>query len=92
MWWGPQATGQLVRKGALVDVSALMKTSDSVNRQTVSTNPGKLCTWKNSLYAVPIDMNNLALYYNKTHFHETGISPGSISRALNPCWREGSEA
>ncbi len=86
MWWGLQATGQLARKGALVDVSALIKTSDSVNRQTVSTKPGKLCTWKNSLYAVPIDMNNLELHYNKTHFGDTGIDPGSISRALTPPW------
>lgn len=73
MWWGPQATGQLARAGALVDVSALIKLDESFNPQTVSTKLWKLCTWRNRLYAVPFDTNNLALYYNKTHFREAGI-------------------
>ncbi len=75
MWWGPQATGQLARAGALVDVSALIKLDESFNPQTVSTKLWKLCTYRDRLYAVPFDTNNLALYYNKTHFSEAGIDP-----------------
>ncbi|MFW5860856.1 MAG: ABC transporter substrate-binding protein [Spirochaetota bacterium] len=78
MWWGPQATGQLARAGALVDVSALIKLDESFNPQTVSTKLWKLCTYRDRLYAVPFDTNNLVLYYNKTHFREAGIDPAAL--------------
>ena len=79
MWWGPQATGQLARSGALQDVTALIRADDHFRKNTVPARLWKLCTYRDRLYAVPFDTNNLALYYNKRHFREAGIDPGTLN-------------
>ncbi len=79
MWWGPQATGQLARSGALQDVTALIRADDSFRKNTVPARLWELCTYRDRLYAVPFDTNNLALYYNKKHFREAGIDPGQLN-------------
>lgn len=78
LWWGPQATGLLARSGALLDLAPLMKKDKDFERSHIYPRLWDLCTYQDSIYAVPFDANNLGLYYNKAHFKEAGIDPAQL--------------
>lgn len=83
LWWGPQGLGLLAHTGALLDlhpwIKKEMEKDKSFDPNYIYSSLWKLCSYGKAVYAVPFDANNLALYYNKDHFKEAGISPAGLN-------------
>jgi multiple sugar transport system substrate-binding protein len=78
LWWGPQALGYLARSDALLKIQDLIDRDADFHTEAIHDRLWDLCKYRDTIYAVPFDTNNLALYYNRAHFEREGIDPRQL--------------
>lgn len=78
-WWGNQETGQLASLGKLVKIQNFINKDSTFNKNNIIKAIWNTCKYQDTIFAVPFDANNLALYYNKDIFKSENISPDSLN-------------
>ncbi|MGM0442183.1 MAG: ABC transporter substrate-binding protein [Elusimicrobiota bacterium] len=72
LWLAPVYTGKLAQSGKLLKAGKFLK-DPQFNAGDIYSNILESGKYKGEIYTLPFDTNNLAIYYNKTHFKEAGI-------------------
>jgi multiple sugar transport system substrate-binding protein len=67
-------------RGALVDLTPYLATSKIIDTKQIYTGPLENATWDRKVYAIPREVNTLALYYNEEAFADAGLDPDSPPR------------
>ncbi len=62
-------------RGALVDLSPFLAKSKVIDAKQIYKGPLENATWDNKVYAIPREVNTLALYYNEDLFKAAGLDP-----------------
>jgi multiple sugar transport system substrate-binding protein len=62
-------------RGALVDLSPFLAKSKVIDPKQIYTGPLENATWDHKVYAIPREVNTLALYYNEDMFKAAGLDP-----------------
>ena len=63
----------MASKGALLDLTDMVKNSDVINIDDYYPGPVESATWDGKLYGVPKSTNTIALFYNEDMFKAAGI-------------------
>lgn len=62
-------------RGAFLDITDLVASSDLVDVDTFFPGPLSSVTWDGRIYGIPKATNTIALYYNKDLFEAAGLDP-----------------
>jgi multiple sugar transport system substrate-binding protein len=62
-------------RGALLDLTPLLDKSKIIDTKQIYTGPLENATWDHKVYAIPREVNTLALYYSEDAFKAAGLDP-----------------
>ncbi|MGD1887282.1 MAG: ABC transporter substrate-binding protein, partial [Cohaesibacteraceae bacterium] len=62
-------------RGAFLDISDRIATSDVIDIDRVFDGPRASLTWDDAIYGIPRASNTIALYYNKDMYEAAGLDP-----------------
>ena len=62
-------------RGALADLTPYLAKSKVIDVKQIYTGPLENATWDHKVYAIPREVNTLALYYNEDQFKAAGLDP-----------------
>lgn len=72
-WMHSKASEKYMSNGLLLNLSDKINQSDEINLDNYPSEIVKLYTYENNSYAIPKDIDTIALWYNKTLFDEAGV-------------------
>ncbi len=62
-------------RGALLDLTPFLDKSKVIDTKQIYTGPLENATWDHKVYAIPREVNTLALYYSEDAFKAAGLDP-----------------
>jgi multiple sugar transport system substrate-binding protein len=74
VYWSPAKLSELADRGMALDLTQLIEEDTSINLDDYFDVAIDRCVWDGKMYAMPLHIAPLVLYYNKDHFDEAGIS------------------
>jgi ABC-type sugar transport system, periplasmic component len=72
-WMHVREFGKYAEADMLMNLDERIAASDKIDLNNYFEDVTEVYSWENSQYAIPKDIDSVALWYNKTHFDEAGV-------------------
>lgn len=75
-------------RGALYDLSPLLAKSRVIDTRQIYPGPLEAVSWNGKVYAIPREVNTLALYYNEDAFKQAGLDPNQPPKTWDELYND----